>query len=222
MGKRKFVVAKHIGNAVLVYCDYPAAHEEDAEQAVLAGLDLCAAVKRLKSGADVTLRCRVGIASSLVIIGDLVGVGERQERGIVGVAPIMATRLQAWAQPDTVATQDVGDPRMARRALVLRVARNRLPQAEAAGPGQADSRSSFTEIPARALDDRAAYAVPYGHIAAAQLSLQTGDLDSALDAANRALMSAREARAPLEEGAAHRARIRGYGHSRRGRGCVSQ
>jgi DNA-binding winged helix-turn-helix (wHTH) protein/tetratricopeptide (TPR) repeat protein len=102
-GRLNGFVAKHIGNTVLVYFGYPAAHEDDAELAVRAGLDLCAALKTLKSGADVTLQCRVGIASSLVIVGDLVDLGERQERGIVGVAPIMATRLQAWAQPDTVA-----------------------------------------------------------------------------------------------------------------------
>jgi DNA-binding winged helix-turn-helix (wHTH) protein len=102
-GRFKGFVAKHIGNAVLVYFGYPAAHEDDAEQAVQAGLELCAAVKTLKSGPDVTLRCRVGVASSLVIVGDDVGVGERQERGMVGVAPIMATQLQAWAQRDTVA-----------------------------------------------------------------------------------------------------------------------
>src|SRR5262245_7397705 len=102
-GRLNGFVAKHVSYAVLVYFGYPAAHEDDAELAIRAGLELCAALKTLKSGADVTLRCRVGIASSLVIVGDPVGVGERQERGIVGVAPIMAARLQAWAQPDTVA-----------------------------------------------------------------------------------------------------------------------
>jgi tetratricopeptide (TPR) repeat protein len=63
---------------------------------------------------------------------------------------------------------------------------------------------AFAEMPARALDNRAAYAVPYAHIAFAQLRLQTGDLDLALNAAHQALISARESRAPLEEGAAHR------------------
>jgi hypothetical protein len=84
---------------------YPAAHEHDAEQAVRAGLELSAAVKTLRPGADVPMRCRVGIATGMVIVGDLVGVGELWAHRIIGDAPNLAARLQVSAQPDTVAIE---------------------------------------------------------------------------------------------------------------------
>jgi class 3 adenylate cyclase len=71
-----------MGDGVLVYFGYPQPHEDDAERAVRAGLELIPAVGRLKS--SVLLQTRVGIATGLVVIGDLVGSGEAQERGIVG------------------------------------------------------------------------------------------------------------------------------------------
>jgi DNA-binding winged helix-turn-helix (wHTH) protein/predicted ATPase len=100
-----FVVSR-LGNAELVLFGYPAAHEYDAEQAVRAGLELCAAVRTLRAGA-VPMRCRVGIATGMVIIGDLVGVGEVGDHGIVGDAPDLAARLQISAQPDTVTIDPV-------------------------------------------------------------------------------------------------------------------
>jgi len=96
-----FVVSR-LGNAELVLFGYPAAHEHDAEQAVRAGLELCAAVRTLRLGVDVPMQCRVGIATGMVIVGDLVGVGALRDHGIVGDAPDLAARLQASAQPDTV------------------------------------------------------------------------------------------------------------------------
>jgi class 3 adenylate cyclase len=78
----------------------PQAHEDDAEQAVRAGLELIEAVGGLKSGAP--LQARVGIATGLVVVGDLIGSGEAQERGIVGETPNLAARLQAFAEPNTV------------------------------------------------------------------------------------------------------------------------
>ncbi len=75
-------VAKYMGDGVLVYFGYPQAHEDDAERAVRAGLELIAAVSALKSPAS--LQTRVGIATGLVVVGDLIGSGEAQERGIVG------------------------------------------------------------------------------------------------------------------------------------------
>ena len=81
---------------------YPAAHEHDAEQAIHAGLELCAAVRTLRPDADVPMRCRVGIATGMVIVGDLAGVGALRDHGIVGDAPDLAARLQVSAQPDTV------------------------------------------------------------------------------------------------------------------------
>jgi class 3 adenylate cyclase len=93
-------VAKYIGDGVLVYFGYPQAHEDDAERAVRAGLELVAAVAGLKTRAS--LQTRVGIATGLVVVGDLVGSGEAQERGIVGETPNLAARLQGIAEPNMV------------------------------------------------------------------------------------------------------------------------
>jgi class 3 adenylate cyclase/predicted ATPase len=93
-------VAKYMGDGVLVYFGYPQAHEDDAERAVRAGLELVAAVAALK--APVSLQTRVGVATGLVVVGDLIGSGEAQERGIVGETPNLAARLQAMAEPNTV------------------------------------------------------------------------------------------------------------------------
>ena len=93
-------VAKYMGDGVLVYFGYPQAHEDDAERAVRAGLDLVAAVTALKTRAP--LQTRVGIATGLVVVGDLIGSGEAQERGIVGETPNLAARLQGIAEPNVV------------------------------------------------------------------------------------------------------------------------
>jgi class 3 adenylate cyclase/tetratricopeptide (TPR) repeat protein len=93
-------VAKYMGDGVLVYFGYPEAHEDDAERAVRAGLELNAAVGTLKAPAS--LQARVGIATGLVVVGDLIGSGEAQERGIVGETPNLAARLQGTAEPNTV------------------------------------------------------------------------------------------------------------------------
>jgi class 3 adenylate cyclase len=93
-------VAKYMGDGVLVYFGYPEAHEDDAERAVRAGLELIITVARLKTPAS--LQTRVGIATGLVVVGDLIGSGEAQERGIVGETPNLAARLQGIAEPNTV------------------------------------------------------------------------------------------------------------------------
>jgi len=93
-------VAKYMGDGVLVYLGYPQAHEDDAERAVRAGLELIGAVSALKSNAP--LQTRVGIATGMVVVGDLVGSGETQERGIVGETPNLAARLQGIAEPNMV------------------------------------------------------------------------------------------------------------------------
>jgi class 3 adenylate cyclase len=92
-------VAKYMGDGVLAYFGYPQAHEDDAERAVRAGLELIQAVGGLKSTSP--LQTRVGIATGLVVVGDLVGSGEAQERGIVGETPNVAARLQNVAEPNT-------------------------------------------------------------------------------------------------------------------------
>src|SRR5499427_1565218 len=94
-------VAQYMGDGVLVYFGYPEAHEDDAERAVRAGLELIAAVIALKTPAS--LQTRVGIATGLVVVGDLMtGAGEEHERGIVGETPNLAARLQVIAEPNTV------------------------------------------------------------------------------------------------------------------------
>ena len=93
-------VAKYMGDGVLVYFGYPQAHEDDAERAVRAGLELVGAVSALKPNAP--LQARVGVATGLVVVGDLIGSGEAQERGIVGETPNLAGRLQGIAEPNMV------------------------------------------------------------------------------------------------------------------------
>ncbi|MGA8653617.1 MAG: adenylate/guanylate cyclase domain-containing protein [Xanthobacteraceae bacterium] len=93
-------VAKFMGDGVLVYFGYPQAHEDDAERAVHAGLELVKTVSDLKTHAP--LQTRVGIATGLVVVGDLIGSGATQEQAIVGETPNLAARLQGAAEPDSV------------------------------------------------------------------------------------------------------------------------
>ena len=94
-------VAKYMGDGVLVYFGYPAAHEDDAERAVRAGLAVVDAVGHLVVPEEV-LRVRIGIATGLVVVGDLIGVGAAQEQAVVGETPNLAARLQALAKPNAV------------------------------------------------------------------------------------------------------------------------
>jgi class 3 adenylate cyclase len=97
-------VAKYLGDGVLVYFGYPEAHEDDAERAARAGLAVIDAVGRLAT--QEPLNVRIGIASGLVVVGDLIGVGAAQERGVVGETPNLAARLQALARPGTLVVAD--------------------------------------------------------------------------------------------------------------------
>src|SRR3954453_21582643 len=92
-------VAQYLGDGVLVYCGYPQAHEDDAERAVRAGLELTAAVGVLNT--CVSLQTRIGIATGLVVVGDL-GSAAAQERSIIGETPNLAARLQGIAEPTMV------------------------------------------------------------------------------------------------------------------------
>ena len=94
-------VAKYMGDGVLVYFGYPQAHEDDAERAVRAGLELIEAVSALE-GRAAPLQTRVGIATGLVVVGDLIGSGSAQEQAVVGETPNLAARLQGIAEPNTV------------------------------------------------------------------------------------------------------------------------
>ena len=93
-------VAKYLGDGVLAYFGYPQAHEHDAERAVRAGLAIVEAAPKLATGS--ALHVRVGIATGIVVVGDLLGSGESQERGVVGETPNLAARLQGIAEPDSV------------------------------------------------------------------------------------------------------------------------
>jgi class 3 adenylate cyclase/predicted ATPase len=99
-------VAKYMGDGVLAYFGYPQAHEHDAERAVLAGIALVEAVPKLTTAVSTALQVRIGIATGLVVVGDLIGSGEAQERGVVGDTPNLAARLQALAEPNMVVIAD--------------------------------------------------------------------------------------------------------------------
>jgi class 3 adenylate cyclase len=73
---------RYMGDGVLIYFGYPRAHEDDAERAVGAALAVIEAVGRLPARED--LRVRLGIATGLAVVGDLIGEGAAQERGVIG------------------------------------------------------------------------------------------------------------------------------------------
>ena len=95
-------LAKYMGDGVLAYFGYPRAHEHDAERAIRAGLALVEVVPKLKTAAAIPLQVRVGIATGLVVVGDLIGAGAAQEQAVVGETPNLAARLQGMAEPNTV------------------------------------------------------------------------------------------------------------------------
>ena len=99
-------VAKYMGDGVLAYFGYPLAHEHEAEHAVRAGLALVKAAPKLTTAAGVPLQVRVGIATGLVVVGDLIGTGAAQEQAVVGETPNLAARLQALAEPGAVVIAD--------------------------------------------------------------------------------------------------------------------
>jgi class 3 adenylate cyclase/predicted ATPase len=105
VGRFEGFVAKYMGDGVLIYFGYPQAHEDEAERAIRAGLGLVDAIRQLPPGPE-PLQVRVGIATGLVVVGDLIGSGQAQEHGVVGETPNLAARLQAVAEPNTVVVSD--------------------------------------------------------------------------------------------------------------------
>jgi class 3 adenylate cyclase len=93
-------VARYMGDGVLIYFGYPQAHEDDAERAIRAGLALIEAVGKLR--VQEPLELRIGVATGLVVVGDLIGSGQAQERGVVGETPNLAARPQGIAAPNTM------------------------------------------------------------------------------------------------------------------------
>src|SRR6516165_10355768 len=102
IGGYEGVVARFMGDGVLAYFGYPEAHEDDAVQAVRAGLALVDSVSNLQTGRSSPLQIRVGIATGLTVVGDLIGEGGAREEAVVGDTPNLAARLQALAEPGTV------------------------------------------------------------------------------------------------------------------------
>ena len=100
VGRFDGFVAKYMGDGVLAYFGYPQAHEDDAERAVRAGLAVVEAVRRLET--PELLQVRIGLATGLVVVGDLIGSGAAQEQAVVGETPNLAARLQALAEPDAI------------------------------------------------------------------------------------------------------------------------
>ena len=95
-------VAHYMGDGVLCYFGWPRAHEDDAERAACAGLAITAAVGRLRAPGGEFLSARVGIATGLVVVGDLIGEGAAQQEAVVGDTPNLAARLQGLAGPGQV------------------------------------------------------------------------------------------------------------------------
>jgi class 3 adenylate cyclase len=93
-------VAKYMGDGVLAYFGDPQAHEDDAERAVQAGLAVLGAIRQLQT--PTPLQARVGLATGLAVVGDLIGAGAAREEAVVGETPNLAARLQALAPSDTV------------------------------------------------------------------------------------------------------------------------
>jgi class 3 adenylate cyclase/tetratricopeptide (TPR) repeat protein len=99
-------IADFRGDGILAYFGYPSAHEDDAERTLRAALDIAAAVARLKTPAEEPLSVRIGIATGLVVVGDLGGAGALREHAVAGTTPSLAARLQAIAEPNMVVVCD--------------------------------------------------------------------------------------------------------------------
>ena len=95
-------IAKFMGDGVLAYFGYPQAHEDAAERSVRAALAIIDTVRQIERPDGVALQTRVGIATGLVVVGDIIGTGAAREESIVGETPNLAARLQTLAEPNTV------------------------------------------------------------------------------------------------------------------------
>ena len=142
----------------MAYFGYPRAHEDDAERTVRAGLDIIAAVARLETRAAEPLAVRIGIATGLVVVGDLSREGALREHAVVGDTPNLAARLQALAEPGTIVVAAstrrlLGDLFRLRDLGRHEVKGIAEPVAAWAVEGVSDSESRFEAVRAAGLTD---------------------------------------------------------------------
>src|SRR5262245_24013065 len=95
-------IARYMGDGILAYFGFPAAHEDDAERAVQAAFEVVKAVSGLSFPGATTIEIRIGIATGLVVVGDLIGAGPSREFALIGEAPNVAARLQQIAKPNEI------------------------------------------------------------------------------------------------------------------------
>jgi len=151
-------LAEFRGDGILAYFGYPLAHEDDAERTVRAGLDIIAAIARLETHAAEPLAVRIGIATGVVVIGDLSREGALREHAVVGETPHLAARLQALAEPGTVVVAAstrrlLGDLFRLRDLGQHEVKGIAAPVAAWAVEGVSDSESRFEAVRAVGLTD---------------------------------------------------------------------
>jgi class 3 adenylate cyclase/predicted ATPase len=140
-------VAKFMGDGVLAYFGWPTAHEDAAERAVRAGLAVADAIPTLSAVEGQPLAVRVGIATGLVVVGDLIGSGAAREEAVVGETPNLAARLQALAKPGTVVISELTYRLLGRMFDVVEIPPQRVRGFDVpvrafcvAGEGQAEGR----------------------------------------------------------------------------------
>jgi predicted ATPase/class 3 adenylate cyclase len=161
-------IARYMGDGLLIYFGYPQAHEDDAERAVRAGLEIVREVGEYEPAGQETLRVRVGIATGLVVAGDIVGEGASEERAVLGDTPNLAARLQGLASPNYVVIADstmrlvegmfslepmppqrlkgISSPVVAYRVLGMSDARNRFDAAATRGLSPLVGREEETSL----------------------------------------------------------------------------
>ena len=147
--------AQFRGDGILAYFGYPIAHEDDAERTVRAALDIIAAVGRLETRAGEPLAVRIGVATGVVVIGDLSREGALREHAVVGETPNLAARLQALAKPGTIVVA-ASTRRLLGDLFRLRdLGRHGIaePVAAWAVEGVSDSESRFEAVRAAGLTD---------------------------------------------------------------------
>src|SRR5205823_1835394 len=99
-------IAKYMGDGVLAYFGYPEAHEDDPVRAIRAGLGILQKIPTIEPVLSPRLEVRIGIATGMVVVGDLIGEGAARESNVVGDTPNLAARLQAQAEPGTLVVSE--------------------------------------------------------------------------------------------------------------------